>query len=415
MSDITPTSTPASTDEQSPDTEPGGTYRLPGTRLPTAEMPEAGTPPGMTPEELHERICDGGPVDVTCVDYNGERFEIKQLRSAEALEAFLQHHRPDWSEVRWIDVRGLDNVAVVRALATKYQLHPLAVEDLYTPQQAKCEDYPATAAQPQRLFVTAVTVHKHDKQYHRQQVAFFLGRNTLLTFQTDPNDLFETIRERMALAGSPLRTNDASFLLYSLLDVMVDLMFPVLDRVSHHLERIESRVLEEQFHGVMREVYVVKQRLMLMRRAVWPMRELIHQLLRDPHECLSDQTRIYLRDVYDHIIYVVDLSETYRDFAAGLAESYRTALANRTNDIMKTLTIISTIFVPLTFLAGVYGMNMPLPEQNDPRLFIGFLGISAATMAGMAVYFWRKGWIFNREGREKFDDVELEQPDVEEE
>lgn len=364
-----------------------------GSLLPRPHMPEAGTPAGIGPDDLVSRIGQSGPVLVTCVDYSATQYEVCELTSPQALCDFLAGHRPPWSSVRWIDVRGLKNVAVIRAMAEKYELHPLAVEDVVNPQRPKCEDYPATAEHPQRLFIVALTVHKQGKHHRKEQVSLFLGRHTLLTFQHGPEDVFQPIHARLATAGSRARRTDASFLSYMLLDVLVDYLFPVLDRISRRLERLERHMLRESKRDVVRDVYLVRQRLMLLRRATWPMREMIHQLHREPHECLSEETRTYIRDVHDHIVQIVELTETYRDFAQGLAENYNAAIAHRTNDVMRVLTVISTIFVPLTFLAGVYGMNLKIPESEYALTYPMFWVVALASSAGMLFMFRRKGWL----------------------
>ncbi len=363
-----------------------------GSLLPRPKMPEAGTPAGIGPDDLAARIGQSGPVLVTCTDYSSQQYEQSELDRPEQLCEFLARHRPSWSSVRWIDVRGLKNVAVIRAMAEKYELHPLAVEDVLNPQRPKCEDYPATAEHPERLFVIAVTVRRGEQRHRKEQVALFLGRHTLLTFQPGPEDVFKPIRSRLAVNGSAARRTDASFLSYMLLDVLVDYLFPVLDRISLRLERLERHMLRGSPRDIVRDVYLIRQRLMLLRRATWPMREMIHQLHREPHECLSDETRTYLRDVHDHIVQIVELTETYREFAQGLAENYNAAIAHRTNDVMKVLTIISTIFVPLTFLAGVYGMNLKIPEAESQYAYPLFWLVSIGCSAGMLLMFRRRGW-----------------------
>jgi magnesium transporter len=171
------------------------------------------------------------------------------------------------------------------------------------------------------------------------------------------------VRERIRTPGSRLRQHDVSFLLYVLLDGIVDHFFPILERYSERLEDAEEELLTRPSKGTLQLIHAIRRELLLVRRAAWPLRELIAQLQREKHECLSDTAQTYLRDVYDHCVQIIDLVETYREIAGGLAETHISVVSNRTNETMKVLTIIGTIFIPLTFLAGVYGMNMPIPEN----------------------------------------------------
>ena len=235
---------------------------------------------------------------ITCTDYSPE---LSQSQEVTDLREFLAQHRPAWSRVRWIDVVGLEPPDIVRDLAEKYQLHPLAVEDVFhLVQRPKAEDYPASGDQPGRLFVVARAVDPEGGRIRTEQVAFFLGRNTLLTFQEAPGDIFTAVRHRIATPGSRIRENDASFLLYSLVDTVVDGYFPILENYSDQLEDLEEELLSHPDQQTSRKVHALKRELLMLRRAAWPMRELMAQLLREKHEGLSDTTRTYFRDVYDH-------------------------------------------------------------------------------------------------------------------
>jgi magnesium transporter len=224
-------------------------------------------------------------------------------------------------------------------------------------------------------------------------VSFFVGRKTLLTFQETEGDIWDPIRQRIGLKGSRLRQNDVSFLLYSLLDAIVDQCFPILEYYSDLLEDLEDHILRRPTRSTIQRIHTVKRELLLLRRAAWPMREMINNLQREPHECMSDVTRTYLRDVYDHCVQIIDLVETYRELATGLTETYMSALSIRMNEIMKVLTIMGTIFIPLTFLAGVYGMNMPIPENQWRWSYPAFWGVCAVTATGMLIWFKRRGWL----------------------
>lgn len=358
--------------------------------VPRLRRPPPGTPAGI---EYHELIRAPGvqPARVICTDYCPDRVEVQEVSDP---TVFLAAHRPDWSKVRWVHVEGLEDHATIRALAEKYQLHPLAIEDTLDGQQRpKADDYPASGDIPGRLFVVARRILATESGPRAEQVAFFLGRNTLLSFQPTQCLAMDEIRRRIASPRSRLRQNDVSFLLYALIDTMVDRFFPILEEISERLEDVEETVLLNPDREDLQTVHRIKRDLLLLRRVAWPMRELVSQLQREPHECLSTVTQTYFRDVYDHCVQVIDLIETYRDIASAVADTHVSLVANRTNDIMKVLTVIGTIFIPLTFLAGVYGMNMYIPEVHWHYTY-GVFWIVCILIAGVMLWrFRRGGWL----------------------
>ena len=353
---------------------------------------------GIEPHEL-ARLADKQvvkePATVTCIDYAPEKSEVQEVTD---VEDFIIRHRPEWSVVRWINVDGLNDPDVIRAFAEKYDLHPLAIEDvLHVPQRPKVDTYPSHGEVHGRVFVVARMLRMMgEKQRHLQgeQISIFLGRKTVITFQERRDgDVFDDIRARIKTPGSRLRQNDASFLVYTMLDAIVDHCFPILEHYSDVLEELEDQVLAQPDKKVIQRIHGVKRELLLLRRAVWPMREVINALAREHHECLSAVTQTYLRDVYDHTVQIIDMVETYREFASSLTETYMSAMSNRMNEVMKVLTIMTTIFVPLTFFAGVYGMNLDFPEKNWPHFYYIFWGICLAVVVAMLMWFkWRK-WL----------------------
>ncbi len=214
-----------------------------------------------------------------------------------------------------------------------------------------------------------------------------------MTFQENQGDVWDPIRQRIGAKGSRLRQTDVSFLLYALLDAIIDQCFPILEFFSDQLEDMEDLVLITGGTEPIQRIHTLKRELLLLRRSIWPMREVINSLQREPHECMSDVTRTYLRDVYDNCVQIIDLVETYREFATGLTETYMSALSIRMNEIMKVLTIMGTIFIPLTFLAGVYGMNMPIPENQSTWAYPVFWLVCLVTAAGMLLWFKRRHWL----------------------
>jgi len=356
------------------------------------EQEKPGSAPGVELQQLSEIPSKPGAVRITCIDYcpSDVRFEeVKDLRE------FMNRHRPEWSAVRWINVDGLSDLAVIRSFADKYRLHPLTIEDvLHVPQRPKVEAFEAEGPFQARLFIVARMMQLVDGHIRAEQISLFVGHKTVLTFQESPGDIWDPVRTRLRAPGSQLRRADASFLAYSLIDAMVDHIFPILEQFGDRLETLEDEVLARPGPDTIQEIHRIKRELLLVRRAMWPMREVLQRLHREPHECFSEITRTYVRDVYEHAVQVIDIVETYRELATGLTETYMTAMSNRMNEIVKVLTIIGTIFIPLTFLAGVYGMNFrDLPELEWRWGYLLFWIVSAAIAGSMIAWFRRRGWL----------------------
>lgn len=362
--------------------------RLPA--VPRLRRPPPGTPAGIEYHEL-TRKPGAATARVVCTDYCPERIEIQEIAD---IAAFVPVHRPDWSRVRWIHVEGLQDRDVIRALAEKYRLHPLAIEDMLDgAHRPKLDDYPGIDELPGRLFVVAGRVQQLEGCLQAEQLSLFLGRNTLLTFEQVASPAIEEVRRRLQSSRSRLRGNDASFLLYALLDAVVDRLFPVLDEVSARLEAAEEEVLTRPDPQSLPAIHRIKRDLVAIRRVAWPMRELIAELQRERHECLSEITQTYFRDLYDQCVQAIDLIETYREIASAVAETHVSVVSNRTNEIMKVLTVIGTIFIPLTFLAGIYGMNMPIPENGWRYSYPVFWAVCLGIAGLMLWRFRRGGWL----------------------
>ena len=349
-----------------------------------------GVAAGVEWQDLARRPTRKGSVVVSCIDYDQDNVLVQEVKD---FPEFMAAHRPAWSKVRWINLRGLGDMHVLHALAEKYELHPLAIEDLLAGQQRpKVDDYPGSGEHPGRLFVVAKVVRSTRQRVTSRQVSFFLGRDTLVTFQDSSQDIFDSVRRRVESKGSRLRSNDVSFLFYVLLDGIVDEFYPLLEDYAGRIERIEHNVLTAPDRETLQSIHRMKRDLLMIRRVAWPMRELIRELTREYHECLSTEAATYLRDVYDHMLVIFELVQSYHDFVSTMTETYMSTISNRMNEIMKTLTIISTIFVPLTFLAGVYGMNMPIPENQFAWSYPLFWLITVVVSVGMIRWFKTKGW-----------------------
>ncbi len=326
-----------------------------------------------------------------CVDFCPEKSERQEIAD---IRDFLAHHRPAWAKIRWIHLVGVKEPGIIENFGEKYQLHPLAIEDVMQgTQRPKVEDYPGSLDAPGRLFIVARIVYRHEEQLRSDQLSIFLGRTTLLTFQSNNNTAFDSVYRRLENSTSRLRINDASFLCYSLLDTIIDDYFPLLETYSDQLEAAEDELMANPSPAVLREIHILKRELSMIRRTIWPMREIVSQLHRDRHECLSDTTLTYFRDLYDHCVQIIDLIETYHEIATAVTETYMSVISNRMNEVMKVLTIISTIFIPLIFLAGVYGMNMMIPENHWPYAYPLFWVICLMIASGMLVWFHSRKWL----------------------
>jgi magnesium transporter len=352
-----------------------------------------GDAPGLEHEDIRKLPSGNLPVYVSCIDYCPERTLVQDVND---LDGFLAHHRPDWSVVRWINIDGLTDMNVIHAFAAKYQLHPLAIEDvLHIPERPKVESIGGSESEFQaRLFIIARMLQIQDGELQNEQISIFLGHKTVLTFQESRGDVWDPIRQRIQSKGSRLRINDASFLAYALLDSIVDHCFPILEKFGDVLEDLEDEVLANPQRSVINSIHRIKRDLLMLRRAAWPMREVISTLHREPHECMSEVTRLYMRDIYDHAVQIIDIIETYRELASDLTETYMSSVSNRMNEVMKVLTIIGTIFIPLTFLAGVYGMNFHyFPELGLPWAYGAFWVVCIAVAVSMLILFRRRGWL----------------------
>jgi magnesium transporter len=349
--------------------------------------------PGIEHDEIASLPAGSGTTRITCTDYCPAQVTVQEV---EDLKNFIDRHRPEWSAVRWICVDGLSDMRAIQALATKYDLHPLAIEDvLHRTQRPKVEAYGGEETEfIARLFIVTHALRIDDERLAHDQVSIFLGHNTVLTFQESRSEEWDGIRRRIRVKGSRLRLSDASFLAYSLLDAIVDSCFPILEDYSERAEALEDQILARSHPSLINHIHQLKRDLLLLRWVVWPMREVASSLSRDPHECISETTRVYLRDLYDHIVQIIDLIETYREIASDLTDTYMSSVSNRMNEIMKVLTLIGTIFIPLTFLAGVYGMNFRyFPELNQVWAYPAFWLICFIAALLMVLFFRRRHWL----------------------
>ena len=298
----------------------------------------------------------------------------------------------------WIEMNGTGDVEMLRALGEKYHLHPLALEDvLHTGQRPKVEQY------EQMLFIVAQMLYRDEaERMCGEQVSMFVSHNLLITIQEDAeSDVFEPVRARLRSGRGYIRKLGPDYLAYALLDSIIDHCFPILEALGDALEEMEDELLDRPSHDTVSTLHNYRRTLMQMRRLVWPERDVVNSLLHDDSGLVSKQTKVFLRDCYDHTVQIMDLIESYRDVTGGMMELYLSAVSQRTNEIMRVLTVMSSVFIPLTFIAGVYGMNfaggdsdhpLNMPELYMPYGYIGCLILMAIVAIGLLLFFKRKRW-----------------------
>ena len=293
----------------------------------------------------------------------------------------------------WVDVQGLGDEQFLRGLAEIFSIHELALEDVvHVPIRPKAEAY-----ENNLLVVTRMLKSSDAHQLDIEQVSLFIGKDYVLTFQERFGDVLDPVRQRLRIQKSRVRTLPSDYLGYAILDTIIDAYYPVVESMGDRIERLEERVLAEASPKSLRKLNAIKGQLLALRRAITPQREAVNALIRDENELVSQTVRVYLRDTYDHIVQTSEAVETARELVNGLMNTYLSVVSNRMNEVMKVLTIVASIFVPLTFMAGIYGMNFEfMPELRVKWAYPLLLGAMGLVVTGMVTYFWRKGWIGRR-------------------
>jgi magnesium transporter len=292
--------------------------------------------------------------------------------------------------VLWLNVEGVSDGQVVKAVAQHFGMHPLLAEDvMHTHQRPKLETYDG------QLFLVARMLGYDDERdaITVEQVSFVLGAGWLVLFQENPGDVFDSVRQRLATAGTRLRGKGPDRLLHALLDALVDGYFVVLERVGDRIETVEENLVGQADQTMLATIHDVRKQLLTLRRSIWPLRDAISALQHDASALIAAETTVYLRDVYDHTVRLIDALETQRETLASVYDLYMSSVSNRMNGVMKVLTIISTIFIPLSFVAGVFGMNFRrMPELEQPWGYPAALALMVAIAGVMILFFRRKGW-----------------------
>jgi len=323
---------------------------------------------------------------ITVIDYNQTLFQEKELKTVEESFPFK-----DSSTVTWINIDGLHDLEIIEKIGQHFEIHSLALEDiLNTDQRPKLEDFESY------IFVVFKMLYRNqtDNGVIVEQVSLILGKNYVISFQEREGDVFNAVRERIRNAKGRVRKAGADYLAYSLMDAVIDNYFLIIETMGEKIEGSEELLVINPTPEVLQSIHNLKRETIFLRKSVWPLREVISALERGESSLVQKTTRVFLRDLYDHTIQVLDTVETFRDLVASMLDIYLSSLSNRMNEVMKVLTIIATIFIPLTFIAGIYGMNFKyMPELGWRWGYFGALGIMVLVALLMMSYFKRKKWL----------------------
>lgn len=350
--------------------------------------------PGAAPGTLN--IPDDAlPTELVLIAYSPEETQRLVVNSPTELRRELQR-----AAVSWLDVRGLGTEAMLRAVGDLVKLHPLVLEDVVNvPHRPKIDIYSDHVL----IILRMVRPRFSGRGFTTEQVSFVLNSRALVTFQEEPHwDCFHPVRDRILHNLGMIRRQGPDYLMYALIDAIIDSFFPVLEELGEYIETLEDEVVDNPTRDTIEKIHDLRRQLMMLRRAIWPQRSVLNSLIRDSNELVNPEIRIYFQDCYDHIIQVLDILETYREIASSLMDVYLSSLSNRMNEVMKLLTVMSSIFIPLTFIAGVYGMNFnpQVSPWNMPELewrwgYVACLAVMAAIAGGLILFFWKRGWFEN--------------------
>ncbi|HHT9120054.1 MAG TPA: magnesium/cobalt transporter CorA, partial [Candidatus Hypogeohydataceae bacterium YC41] len=325
-------------------------------------------------------------VKIRIIDYDETQFLEKEVKTVEECLPFK-----DTPTVTWIDIIGIHRLDIIEKVGSYFGLHPLTAEDiLNTDQRPKMEDF------GNYLYVVLKILFYNDKKNEivSEQISVIVGQNFVISFQEIETNIFNPLIERIRTEKGHIRRLGADYLAYSLLDSIIDNYFVILEKLGENIELLEVELVTHPTHETLHTLHNLKREMIFLRKSVWPLREVINGMQRGESSLIKDSTRIYLRDVYDHTIQVIDSIETSRDMLSGMLDIYLSSISNRLNAVMKVLTVIATIFMPLTFLVGVYGMNFKyMPELEWKWGYFAVLGVIAIIAISMLICFRKKKWL----------------------
>lgn len=344
---------------------------------------KAGLPPGTV---VYVGKKKAQKTRIRLIDYNETHIEEKDIKDIE--EAFVFTDAP---RVTWINIDGLEKVDVIEKIGKHFQLHPLVIEDIAsTEQRPKMEDY----TEYLYIVLKMLRYDEKDREVTSEQISLILGPNWVISFQETEGDVFDPIRDRLKTGKGRIRKMGADYLVYALIDAVVDNYFSVLERMGENIENIEDELIANPEPSTLKNIHILRRQVIALRKSIWPLREVVNGMGRLELKLVNKTTSVYLRDVYDHTVQIIDNVETFRETISGMIDIYLSSLSNKMNEVMKVLTIIATIFIPLTLIAGVYGMNFTyMPELKSPWGYPLVLVSMLAVVSLMLVYFKKKKWI----------------------
>ncbi len=342
---------------------------------------KAGLPPGTL---MHIGKTKKHRPKISILDYDQTAFEEKVAKNVE--ECFPFRKKPT---VTWINIDGIHDPKIIADLGEHFGFHPLLLEDIMnTEQRPKTDDF------EDHIFVTLKMISYANKHIVTEQISIIIGTNFVISFQEHEGEIFNSLRKRIRENKGKIRKMGPDYLAYSLIDAVVDYYFVVLEKLGDRIEELEEEAIAYPNSETIREMHQLKRETISLRHSIWPLREVLSGLLRSESKIIKKTTSIYLRDVYDHTVQVMDTVETFRDVLSGTMDMYLSNISNRMNEIMKVLTIMGTIFIPLTFITGVYGMNFDImPELRWKYGYFAVLGLMSLVIVIMLLYFRRKKWI----------------------
>lgn len=355
--------------------------------------------PGSSPATLVPHLTDGRsiPLRIRLTEYDKDQLEEREIKDLAELDANINNRK-----VTWINIDGLGDVETLKDLGQRFNLHPLALEDVLTTGQR-----PKTEVFPDCLFIVAQMVYRDKKSnILGEQVSMFLGKNFLITIQEEADyDVFDPVRERIRSGRGMMRKSRPDYLAYALLDSIIDHYYPILEALGTEIEELQDALLEHPSREMVQTLHEYRRSLTQLRRFIWPLRDVVNSLLHDTSGYVATPTKVFLRDCYDHTIQLMELVESYKEITGGLMELYHSSVGLRTNEVMRVLTVITSIFIPLTFIVGIYGMNfapqsksgenLPLnmPELYQPHGYLGVMITMGVIAAVQLLIFKKMKWL----------------------
>ncbi len=344
---------------------------------------EVGLPPGTLVHVGQQRTEK--PV-ITLIDYAPEHFETFANITVDKAISFKET-----STVSWINMSGIHDVSLLEGFGKHFDIHPLALEDiLNTQHRPKLEEFDSYSL----IILKMLFFDEQAQAIKTEQISLLLAADYVVSFQELEGDVFDGVRERLSRSNGRIRQRGTDYLAYALIDSIVDSYFHILEKVGDRLVQLEEDLISDPDSSMLKTIHHYKRELLLLRKSVWPLREVISQMHKEESPLISEGTQIYLRDLYDHTVQAIDTLEIYRDTITGLQDLYMSSVSNRMNEIMKVLTIMASIFIPLTFIAGIYGMNFEyIPELKWRWGYFAIWGVMISCIIGMLIFFKRKKWL----------------------